>query len=77
MERRDYSEEAAAAIDAEVSRILDEQYARAENILKEKSAKLKELSEALLEQETVDRDNFVGIMNGAGKPQDESVPAVA
>jgi len=77
MERRDYSEEAAAAIDAEVRRILDEQYARAETILREKAGKLKELAEALLEQETIDRDAFVGIMNAAGTAQSETVPTAA
>jgi cell division protease FtsH len=77
MERRDYSEEAAAAIDVEVRRILDEQYARAVTILTSKADKLKELSEALLEQETIDRDNFVGIMNAPSKTEGESVPTAA
>jgi len=77
MERRDYSEQAAAAIDVEVRRILDDQYARAEGILKERISKLKDLSEALLEQETVDRDAFVGIMNATGTTQDSPVPTAA
>lgn len=62
MERRDYSEEAAAAIDNEVRAILDHAYKRAEDILKSKLTKLKELADALLEQETIDRETFESMM---------------
>ncbi|GAB4576202.1 MAG: ATP-dependent zinc metalloprotease FtsH [Anaerolineae bacterium] len=62
MEQRNYSEEAAIQIDQEVHRILDEAYKRARNILLENRDKLIAVSEALLEKETIDRDEFEAIM---------------
>ena len=63
VERRDYSEEAAAAIDNEVSRMIERAYQRAKDILLEHHEKLKTLAQALLDQETLDREAFVAIMN--------------
>ena len=62
VERRDYSEEAAAAIDVEVTKILDQSYKRAQEILKSHKAKLVALAESLLENETVDREQFEALM---------------
>jgi cell division protease FtsH len=75
MERRDYSEEMASGIDHEVRKILDIQYQRAEDILRDKIAKLKELADALLEQETIDRDAFETLMNGTTSPSLEAATA--
>jgi cell division protease FtsH len=77
VERRDYSEEAAADIDGEVRKILDEQYNRAETILREKMTVLTTLANALLEQETIDRDAFVAIMNGEAAKAADAMPAAA
>jgi cell division protease FtsH len=63
VERRDYSEEAAAAIDVEVSKILDLAYKRAQQILKTHKDKLVTLAETLLENETVDREQFEALMS--------------
>ncbi len=49
-----HSEETSRKIDAEVRRIVDEQYERATEILKEHRKELDLLAEALLEHETVD-----------------------
>ncbi len=63
MERRDYSEEAAAAIDAQVREILDRAYKRAKDILQTNHAKLVKVAETLMEQETIDREMFQAIMS--------------
>ena len=63
MERRDYSEEAAAAIDHEVSVIIDHAYKRAQALLTEHAVKLHALANALLEHETLDREAFELLMD--------------
>src|SRR5260221_3804343 len=63
VERRDYSEEAAAAIDVEVSRIIERAYKRAQEILKTNHDRLVALAEALLEHETIDREQFEALMS--------------
>ncbi len=63
MERRDYSEAAAASIDHEVSALLDTAYKRAQQILREKAEKLRQLADALLEHETIDRETFESLMH--------------
>ena len=60
---REYGEDTAKIIDAEISRILDQAYIRAKAILIENKVKIDALSSALLEYETVDRETFVGLMN--------------
>jgi len=52
--RQTYSEETARAVDAEIRRIIDEQYERATHILKEHRTALDTLAEALIEHETVE-----------------------
>ena len=61
-ETRDYSEQTAHHIDAEVGRIISDCYARAKSILVEHGNKMARLAETLLEQETVDRDEFLMLM---------------
>jgi cell division protease FtsH len=68
VERRDYSEEAAAAIDNEVHRIIDIAYKKAKYILTEHKNKLTKLAEALMEQETIDRDGFLNLMEETPQP---------
>ena len=53
-----YSEEVAAQIDAEVKRIVDEAYARCEEILKRDKDRLVAVAEYLLEHETMTADEF-------------------
>lgn len=60
---RDYSEEAAKAIDEEVRRILDYNYNRAKQIIEENRDKMEALARALMEVETMDRETFEEIMN--------------
>lgn len=61
---RNYSEEVAAAIDEEVRRIVETSYERAKEILTEHRAKLDAVAEALLEKETLTREEFEAIMEG-------------
>jgi len=63
-EQRDYSEEAAEQIDREVKRIVETAYTRAKNILVENRAKLEELTQVLIELETLDRMTFEDLMEG-------------
>lgn len=55
--------ETAKAIDDEVIRIVKQQYEKAMEILKENAAKLNELSEYLLERETITGEEFMEILN--------------
>jgi cell division protease FtsH len=64
-EQRDYSEESARGIDEEVSSILSAAYQRARAILTEHSDKLWTLAKALIDTETVDRQQFETIMTAA------------
>ncbi|MCA9940646.1 MAG: ATP-dependent zinc metalloprotease FtsH [Anaerolineales bacterium] len=60
---RDYSEEAARAIDQEVRDILDRGYARAKGIIEEHRDKMVRLAHTLLDIETLDRLTFENLMN--------------
>jgi cell division protease FtsH len=61
-ETRDYSEEKARAIDQEIDCILETAYQQAKTLLTEHRFKLDSLTEALLEQETIDRSAFEELM---------------
>ncbi len=76
-EERNYSEEVAKLIDAEVRRIVDESYARAKAILVEHRDRLDALAQALLEHETLDAAAVKAIVE-TGKlpePQPAAEPA--
>ena len=66
--RQDYSEDTAIKIDQEVRRIVDSAYDRARTILTEQKDKLVVLAETLLEQEVLDRKEFLKLI-------DKPVPA--
>ena len=69
---RDYSERTAAEIDDEVTRIINEAYAKCKKLLSENLDKLLALSDALLEKETIYSKDFEKIFNGE-KLDEESV----
>ncbi len=71
---REYSEQFAAAIDAEVKRIVDECYARAKQILTDRRADLDRVAEMLLERETLSRKEFEAVMRGEELPPPEVKP---
>ncbi len=62
--RSTVSGETASKIDKEVRSIIDECYATAKRLLEENRDKLDAMAEALLEYETIDRDQIDDIMNG-------------
>lgn len=68
-ERRDYSEAIAQQIDEEVSSILDAAYKRAQSIIKKHKAKLDAIVTALLEKETLEREQFEKIVGKPTKPK--------
>ena len=70
---RDYSEETAALIDAEVRAILTKCYADSQAILKEHIGQLRGLGELLIEKETVTREDFLRFINEAEKPEEPAV----
>lgn len=61
---RDYSEDAAQMIDEEVQKIITSGYDRAKAILQTNMHKMQALVDALLEYESVDRDQFEAVMAG-------------
>jgi cell division protease FtsH len=64
MQRRDVSEHTAQLVDQEVKRILDEAHARAREVLEAERDLLTRIAEALLQVETLDRDDV--LRPGAG-----------
>ena len=60
---RDYSEEAAQTIDAEVKRILEDNYNRARTIIDQNHDRMVHLATTLMEVETLDRPGFEKLMN--------------
>ena len=60
---RNYSEETAAKIDAEIRRIIEEAYAKARAILSENRAKLDFVAEFLVAHETMDDKQFAAAMD--------------
>ena len=58
------SDETAKQIDAEVRRIIDECYKRAQEILEENVEKLHVMADALMQYETIDSDQIDDIMSG-------------
>jgi cell division protease FtsH len=63
MGSRDYSEEAAKAIDEEIRGILHANYERSLNIIHENRDKMVALAKMLMDVETLDRDTFERLMN--------------
>jgi cell division protease FtsH len=58
------SEASMLKVDQEIRRILDEQYAIAENILREHASKVEVMTASLMEWETIDREQVLDIMAG-------------
>ena len=81
------SEKTMQAVDSEVRRIIDEQYALARRLIEENRDKMETMAKALLEWETIDADQIDDIMEGrpprppkaskavpGARPSDESRP---
>ncbi|RLJ63533.1 membrane protease FtsH catalytic subunit [Sulfurisoma sediminicola] len=72
---KNMSEASLQKVDAEIRRILDEQYALARRLLEENRDKVEAMTAALLEWETIDADQINDIMDG--KPPRAPKPASA
>lgn len=67
-EERNYSEETARSIDAEVSRLIAEAFEQATKILSEKRAVLDRIAVTLLEKETIEKDDFEALIKDTATP---------
>jgi cell division protease FtsH len=65
----DYSDEIAREIDDEIRRIVEEAHQAARDILEEHREKLDLTSEILLKRETIEREQFIELLEG--KPEEE------
>ncbi len=61
---QDFSESTAVTVDGEIRRIIETNYKRAEDVLRTHRDQLDRLTEALLEHETLDREEVDWIMRG-------------
>ncbi len=71
-EQRDYSEEVAEQIDAEVRKIVDDALAWVRKMLAENRDKLEAVAQALLEKETLDAAEFEEIFKSVGEDRPQS-----
>jgi cell division protease FtsH len=65
----DYSEEVAREIDEEIRRVIEEAHERAQAVLKEHMDELHRLSAILIERETIDKDQFLRLLEGASEEE--------
>jgi cell division protease FtsH len=68
VEERNYSEDVAKQIDAEVRRIVDDCYQRATHILQEHREPLDRLVDVLLEREVLDKEEVEAVLAGEALP---------
>ncbi len=66
VEEKEYSERVGAEIDAEVNRIMSEGYERALKVVTDHRKALDAISEELVEEETIERENFEKILIANG-----------
>ena len=66
---RSYSEETARMVDNEIKEIIDVQYSRILNLLKENREGLETIVRVLLERETLHAEEFAAIMRGEPLPE--------
>ncbi|MCK5200708.1 MAG: cell division protein FtsH, partial [Spirochaetales bacterium] len=67
---KDYSEETAMRIDAEIAKILDDSLEKTRKILKDNMDQLKLIAEELIEKETLD-DSDIKVLLGIGDNKTE------
>ena len=72
-----YSEKTSEIIDQEISKIIEEQYQRALDLLEENKDKLTELAELLLDKEVIFKDNLVEVFGERPFGKKEEPEAIA
>jgi cell division protease FtsH len=70
-QEREYSEETALTIDKEIKGLLDKAYDKAYELLNTNREVLVLIADALMEFETLEREDLEAIMNGTWKPEDK------
>ena len=65
----DYSEEIAREIDDEIRRVIEEAHTRARQVLEQHIDELHRLSSILVERETIDKDQFLRLLDGAAEEE--------
>jgi cell division protease FtsH len=76
----DYSEEIAREIDDEIRRVIEEAHSLARSVLEEHMQDLHRISGILIERETIDKDEFVRLLEGESEEAvfgDEGAPSAA
>ncbi len=73
MTHKNLSDKTAELVDAEISRIVEEQYTKARTIIEENRDKIEIMAKALLEWETLNSDQIEDIMAGR-KPRPPEMP---
>jgi cell division protease FtsH len=81
----DYSDEIAREIDDEIRRVIESAHVQARDILTEKREALGKLSEILIKRETIEKDQFVALLDGrseedvfgAEAPAPPAIPEIA
>jgi len=63
----DYSEDIAREIDSEINRVIEDAHTRARRVLEEHVDELHRLSTILVERETIDKDQFLKLLEGASE----------
>ncbi len=76
-QRREISERTAQMVDDEVKRLVDEAYARATAIIADNRELLDRIADALLERETIDRDDLDRLVRNVPLPPRDLPPAEA
>ncbi len=73
---KNISDATAQTVDAEITRIITEQYARARKILEQNREKVEVMAKSLMEWETLDADQINDIMEGRPPkpPADSDIP---
>ncbi|MEA2448095.1 MAG: cell division protease FtsH, partial [Thermoleophilaceae bacterium] len=65
----DYSDDVAREIDGEIRRIVEEAHQTARAILEQYRKELDYTAEILLRRETIERDEFIGLLEGKGEEE--------
>jgi cell division protease FtsH len=74
MASKTVSEATQQKVDAEIRRILDEQYGLARKLLEDNRDKVEAMTKALLEWETIDADQITDIMGGRPPRPPKNLP---
>jgi cell division protease FtsH len=74
----DYSDDVAREIDAEIRRIVEEAHQVARNLLEDHRQQLDHVSAILLKRETIEREEFMKLLDGASEQEvfGEEKPAI-